>query len=126
VERAFVVHGAGGLDEISLAGDTLVAEVKDGTVHRYTVTPEDFGVARAPIEALRGGAAAQNAGLIQRVLAGETGPRRDVVVANAAAALVAAGAAGNFREGAILATDALSSGAAEKKLAALVSFNRKG
>jgi len=125
VERAFVVHGAGGLDEISLAGETLVAEVKDGTVHRYTVAPEDFGVARAPFEALRGGAAAQNAGLIQRVLAGETGPRRDVVVANAAAALVAAGAAGNFREGAILAADAISCGAAERKLAALVSFNSK-
>jgi anthranilate phosphoribosyltransferase len=126
VERAFVVHGAGGLDEISLAGETLVAEVKDGTVHRYTVTPEDFGVARAPIETLRGGAAEENASIIRHILAGESGPRRDIVVANAAAALVAAGAAGNFREGAILAADALSSGAVEKKLAALVSFNSKG
>jgi anthranilate phosphoribosyltransferase len=126
VERAFVVHGAGGLDEISLAGETLVAEVRDGTVHRYIVTPEDFGVARAPIEALRGGAAAENASIIRDILAGETGPRRDVVVANAAAALVAAGAAGNFREGAILAADALSSGAAGKKLASLAKFTSKG
>jgi anthranilate phosphoribosyltransferase len=54
VERAFVVHGAGGLDEISLVGETLVAEVKDGAIHRYSVAPEDFGVARAPIEALSG------------------------------------------------------------------------
>jgi anthranilate phosphoribosyltransferase len=126
VERAFVVHGAGGLDEISLAGETLVAEVRDGTVHRFTVKPEDFGVARAPIEALRGGAAAENASIIRDILAGETGPRRDVVVANAAAALVAAGAAGNFREGAILAADALSSGAARKKLTSLANFTSKG
>jgi anthranilate phosphoribosyltransferase len=122
VERAFVVHGAGGLDEISLAGETLVAEVKDGRVQRYTITPEDFGIARAPIESLRGGAAAENASIIRHILAGEIGARRDVVVANAGAALVAAGVAPGFREGATLAADALSSGAAGKKLASLVNF----
>ena len=126
VERAFVVHGAGGLDEISLAGETLVAEVKGGAVHRYTVTPEDFGVARAPVEALRGGSPAENAALIRRVLAGEAGPRGDIVVANAAAALVAAGVAANFREGAALAAKAISSGAAEKKLESLADFTNKG
>jgi len=121
-DRAFVVHGAGGLDEISLAGETLVAEVKHGEVHRYTVAPEDFGVERAPVEALRGGAAAENAALIRRIFGGERGPHRDVVVANAAAALVAAGVARSFREAAELAVNAIDSGAARDKLAGLVSL----
>src|SRR6266481_290327 len=103
VERAFVVHGAGGLDEISLAGETIVAEVRDGGVRRFTVTPEEFGVARATLESIRGGTAAENAALIRRVLEGAGGPARDIVVVNAAAALVAAGAVGDFREGAGLA-----------------------
>jgi anthranilate phosphoribosyltransferase len=122
VERAFVVHGAGGLDEISLEGETLVAEVKDGAIHRYTFTPEDCGVARAPVEALRGGTAAENAALIRRIFGGEPGPQRNVVVANAAAALVAAGVARSFREGAELAAGAIDSGAARDKLAGLVSL----
>ncbi|MFI5058863.1 MAG: anthranilate phosphoribosyltransferase [Candidatus Acidiferrales bacterium] len=122
VERAFVVHGAGGLDEISLAGETLVAEVRGGAVHRYSVTPEEFDVERAPVEALRGGTAAENAALIRRIFARETGPHRDVVVVNAAAALVAAGLARNFREAAELAADAIDSGSARDKLAGLVSL----
>jgi anthranilate phosphoribosyltransferase len=122
VERALVVHGAGGLDEISLAGETLVADVRGRTVQRYTVTPEEFGVARAPLEAIRGGTAAENAALIRRILEGEAGPARDIVVINAAAALVAAGVAGNFREAAGLASFVISSGAASEKLASLVAF----
>jgi anthranilate phosphoribosyltransferase len=122
VERAFVVHGAGGLDEISLAGETAVAEVRSGAVRRFTVTPEDFGVARAPLESIRGGTAAENATLIQRILQGEAGPARDIVVINAAAALVAAGLAANFREAAGLASFVISSGAASEKLASLVAF----
>src|SRR6266446_4463624 len=122
VERAFVVHGAGGLDEISLAGETLVAEVRGGVVRRFTVTPEEFGVSRAPLEALCGGTAAENAAIIHRVLADEAGPLRDIVVINAAAALVAASAAPNFREAAILAGEAISSGAAAAKLASLAVF----
>jgi len=122
VERAFVVHGAGGLDEISLAGETIVAEVRDGGVRRFTVTPEEFGVARAPLESIRGGTAAENAALIRRVLEGAGGPARDIVVVNAAAALVAAGAVGDFREGAGLASFVISSGAASEKLAALAAF----
>ena len=125
VERAFVVHGAGGLDEVSLAGETLVAEVRGGLVRRFTVTPEEFGVARAPLEAIRGGTAAENAALIRRILAGEAGPARDIVVINAAAALVAAGVAENFREGAGLASFVLSSGAAGEKLASLVEFTSR-
>jgi anthranilate phosphoribosyltransferase len=122
VERAFVVHGAGGLDEISLAGETMVAEVRDGTIRRFTVTPDEFGVARAPLESIRGGTATENAAIIRRVLEGEPGPARDIVVVNAAAALVAAGIAANFREAAGLASFVISSGAASEKLASLATF----
>jgi anthranilate phosphoribosyltransferase len=122
VQRAFVVHGAGGLDEISLSGETHIAEVNEGAVKRYTATPEDFGMPRAPIGTLRGGDAQENAALIREVLAGRPGPRRDITVINAAAALVAAGIAANFLDGAQLAGNAISSGGAQKRLAALVAF----
>jgi anthranilate phosphoribosyltransferase len=126
LERAFVVHGAGGLDEISLAGETLVAEVRGGSVRRFAVAPEEFGVARAPLQAIRGGTAAENAALIRRILEGEGGPARDVVVVNAAAALVASGVASNFREAAGLASFVISSGAARETLANLVQFTQSG
>jgi anthranilate phosphoribosyltransferase len=126
VEHAFVVHGAGGLDEISLAGETIVAEVRDGRVRKFSVTPEEFGVKRAPLEAIRGGTAAENAALIRRILSGEAGPARDIVVINAAAALVAAGVAENFRDAAELASSVLSSGAADETLARLVEFTSAG
>jgi len=122
VEHAFVVHGADGLDEISLAGETMIAEVRAGTVRKFAVTPEEFGVARAPLDAIRGGTAAENAVLIRSVLSGEAGPARDIVVINAAAALVAAGSAENFREAAAIASSAISSGAASEKLARLRTF----
>jgi anthranilate phosphoribosyltransferase len=120
--RAFVVHGSGGLDEISLAGETQVAEVRDGGLRRYTIAPEDFGVARAPLEAVRGGEAAVNAAIIRRVLAGEPGPPRDIVVINAAAALLVAGIAEDFLDAAHRASTAISSGAAAEKLAQLAAF----
>jgi anthranilate phosphoribosyltransferase len=122
VTRAFVVHGAGGLDEISLSGETLVAEVREGEIKRYRVAPEDFGVAPASLDAIRGGSPAENAAILQSIFAGEPGPRRDIVVINTAAALVAAGVAGNFKEGAELAARALSSTAAEEKLSELKKF----
>jgi anthranilate phosphoribosyltransferase len=122
VERGFVVHGAGGLDEISLAGETEVAEVWNGTVQRYKVTPEDFGVAQAPLEALHGGDAKENADIVRSILKGEKGPRRDIVVVNAAAALVAAGIALDFRDGVERATNAIDQGAASETLARLISF----
>lgn len=124
VDHAFVVHGAGGLDEISLAAESLVAEVRHGEVRRFKVVPEDFGVSRAPIDAVRGGTAPENAAAIRDIFAGKTGPRRDIVVANAAAALVAANVAPNFLEGARLAAEAIDSGAASEKLAALVHFTQ--
>lgn len=125
VEHAFVVHGAGGLDEISLAGETLVAEVRNGAVRRFTLAPEDFGVSYAPIEAVRGGTALENAATIRDIFGGKMGPPRDIVIANAAAALVAGNVADNFLEGARLATGALNSGAAKEKLGALVDFTQQ-
>src|SRR5437879_9176272 len=122
VERAFVVHGAGGLDEISLAGETMVAEVRDGAIRRFTVTPDEFGVAGAPLELIHGGTAAENAAIIRRILEGELGPAREIVVVNAAAALVAAGIAANFREAAGLASFVIASGAASEELASLAAF----
>jgi len=122
VERAFVVHGAGGLDEISLAGETTVGDVNRNVVQIYQVTPEDFGLERAPLEAIAGADAPHNAELIRAVLAGERGPRRDIVVANASAAIVAAGRAPNFLEGAQLAAASIDSGEAHKKLDALIKF----
>jgi anthranilate phosphoribosyltransferase len=125
VERAFVVHGAGGLDEISLAGETAVGDVRAGTMRIYQVTPEDFGLERAPLEAIAGGDAAGNAEIVRGVLAGEKGPRRDIVVANASAAIVASGRAADFLEGAQLAAASIDSGAARQKLEALITFTHK-
>ena len=122
VRRAFVVHGSAGLDEISLAGDTLIAEVCNGAVKRFVVSPEDFGLPRASLAALHGGTPQDNAALIRALFQGQAGPRRDVVVMNAAAALVVTGMAGNFREAADLAARAISSGAAREKLDRLIAF----
>jgi anthranilate phosphoribosyltransferase len=124
VEHAFVVHGAGGLDEISLSGETLAAEVHHGEVRHRMIVPEDFGVARAPLDAILGGSPAENGASIRRIFAGEDGPRRDIVVINAAAALVACGVTEDFRDAAQLAAAALSSGAAEEKLSALAAFTK--
>jgi len=125
VSRAFVVHGADGLDEISLSGETAVVEVQNGSIRRFILTPENFGLSRAPLETLRGGDAVYNAALIRAVLANEPGPRRDITVINAAAALVVAGVASDLQEGARLAGSAISSGAVRKKLAALAEFSHQ-
>ena len=124
VERAFVVHGADGLDEISISGETRVAEVRGTEVRSFTVTPEDFEVERAPVEEIAGGDAAENAEMIRAVLGGRRGARRNVVVINAAAALVAAGCAEDFREGARQAEEAMDSGAAGRKLEELTEMVR--
>jgi anthranilate phosphoribosyltransferase len=122
IQRAFVVYGADGLDEISLSGETMVAELQAGEIRRFTLTPEDFGLTRSPLDSLRGGTAAENASLLRLVLENEPGPRRDIAVINAAAALVLSGVATGFHHGARLAANALSSGLAKQKLAALVAF----
>src|SRR5882757_6425710 len=120
--HSFVVHGAGGLDEISLSGETQIAEVRNASVRRFTVAPEDFGLSRAPLEAIRGGTPQENAKLIHSLLAGEPGPRLDIVFANAAAALVVTGIAEDFRSAAELARRAVTSGEAQKKLEQLKDF----
>jgi len=121
-EHAFVVHGFGRLDEISLAGPTLVAEVREGRIHRYEVKPGDFGLEPSPSEAIRGGTPSENAEMIRAILSGESGPARDIVLMNAAAALVAAGVAHNFRDGGDLAREAIGTGAAKRKLEELANF----
>jgi anthranilate phosphoribosyltransferase len=125
VGRAFVVHGAGGLDEISLAGETLVAEVRGGEVTRYVIAPEHFGMRRAPAEAVGGGSPRENAEILGRIFGGEVGPRRDIVVINAAAALLAAGLAATLVEGVEIAGKALATGAAEEKLEELRAFTNR-
>lgn len=124
VERAFVVHGADGLDEISLSGETHVAEVNFGTVRNYIVTPQDFGLPSANIHDLTGSDAAENSTIVRRILEGGRGPRRDIVLANAAAALVAAGAASHFRDGVRLAAQSIDSGTARQKLELLAQLSR--
>ncbi len=123
-QHAFVVHGVDGIDEISLSDETEVAEVRPRSVQRYRIKAEDFGVTAAPREELAGGDASLNAKIIQRILEGERGPRRDFVCINAAAALVAADRAANFREGTQLAAKAIDSGCARTKLEALIEFSR--
>jgi anthranilate phosphoribosyltransferase len=123
--RAFVVHGANGLDEISNTGESRVAEVREGVVRTYTVRPEDFGLPRASMSDLLGGDREQNAQIIQALLGGEPGAKRDIVLMNAAAALVAGGKARDLKEGVEVAARAVDSGAARAKLEALIALTRK-
>jgi anthranilate phosphoribosyltransferase len=120
--RAFVVHGLDGLDEITITGPTRIAEVREGSVHSYEVTPEEFGLHSAPISSLAGGDAPENARIIREVLGGEKSPRRDVVLMNAAAALVAAGKSEHLKGAVELAAQSIDSGAASQKLDALIRF----
>ncbi len=122
--RAFVVHGLDGLDEITITGPTRVAEVREGSVRTFEVTPEEFGLSRAPLEAITGGDATENAAIVRKVLSGEKSPRRDVVLMNAAAALVAAGKADVMNEAIPFAASSIDSGAALSKLDALVHFTQ--
>jgi len=122
--RAFVVHGAGGIDELSPVGPSLVCEVADGSVHERTIDPEELGIERCTVEELAGGTPAENADLIRRVLAGEPGGRRDAILLNAAGAIAAAGHAADLREGLDLARTAVDSGAATARLDDLVAFSR--
>jgi anthranilate phosphoribosyltransferase len=122
LRRALVVHGNDGLDEVTITGPTRIAEVREGQVQGYEVTPEEFGLPRATLDDISGGDAACNAGLIREVLTGKRSARRDVVLLNAAAALVAAGRADHLRDAIPLAAKAIDSGAALAKLQALAAF----
>ena len=125
-KRAFVVHGLDGLDEISTTGETLVAEVALNEVNTYLLTPSDFGVPRATMRDLAGSdSAEENAALVRDVLSGAPGPRRDIVLVNAAAALVAAGRAASWLEGVAVAAASIDSGAARGKLESLAAFSSR-
>jgi anthranilate phosphoribosyltransferase len=122
--RAWVVHGAEGIDEISIAGYTKVAECRDGAVHTFYIHPSEFGMNKAEAGALRGGDAATNAAIIRSILAGDRGAPRDVVLLNAGAALFVAGAVGSVREGIARAADAIDSGAAHRTLDVMTGISR--
>ncbi|MBI3625602.1 MAG: anthranilate phosphoribosyltransferase [Candidatus Rokubacteria bacterium] len=123
--RAFVVHGADGLDEISNTGESRISEVREGRVRSFAVRPEDFGLPRAAIADLRGGDREENAQIIRDILGRRDGPKRDIVLMNAAAALVVGGKARDLKEGVALAAHSIDSGAAQRKLAALVELSQK-
>ena len=124
--RAYVVHGAGGIDELSPAGPNLVCEVVDGDVREWALDPEtELGIPRAPVEELRGGAPDENARAIREVFAGaDGGARRSAIILNAAGAIAAGGHAADLREGVVLARATIDSGAAGERLDALAAFSR--
>ena len=123
LRRALVVHGLDGLDEVTITGVTRIAEAREGSVRSYEVEPEEFGMKRGTLQDIAGGDAAQNAAIIREVLNGERSPRRDVVLLNAAAALVAAGRADHIAGAIPIAAKSIDSRAAAGKLDALVRFS---
>jgi anthranilate phosphoribosyltransferase/anthranilate synthase/phosphoribosyltransferase len=110
-EQAWLVHGAG-LDELTVAGENLVTSLKDGSIRTFSVTPEDAGLSRAPVAAIKGGDAAFNADALLGVLRGVAGAYRNTVLFNSAAALIVAGRADDLRDGVAQAVRAIASGAA--------------
>ncbi|MBC7660533.1 MAG: anthranilate phosphoribosyltransferase [Chitinophagaceae bacterium] len=117
--RGLVVCGEDGLDEFSLSGSSFVADLDKGRITTYTVTPEDFGLTRAPVSAIQGGSSQENADITQAILSGKKGPSRDIVVMNAAAALVVSGHAKSWLEGTRIAGEVIDLGHASAKLKAL-------
>ena len=124
-KRAFAVHGHDGLDEISVCAPTRISELKDGMIRTYDITPEQFFGKIADPEDMLGGDSQKNAGITRKILEGEKGPRRDVVLLNASAALVAVGKAVDFKEGISLAQTSIDSGAAAAKLEKLVRYTQE-
>jgi anthranilate phosphoribosyltransferase len=123
-DHALVVHGEDGLDEITLTGKSRVCELKDGKIHTYTIDPEDFGLVRASLGDLKGGTADENAAMLRDIMAGAPGPRRDIVILNAAAALVAGNKAETIEEGIKMAIESVDKGQALDKLKRLVEFSQ--
>ncbi len=123
--RAMVVFGDGSFDEISITGKTYVSELKDGKVTEYSIVPEDFGMSRARLDDIKGGDAKENAAVVQEVLKGRLGPRRDMILLNAAATFYVAGKAGNMHEGMALARESIDSGMALNKLEALAAMTNE-
>ncbi len=125
-ERAMVVHGAGGLDEISTTGPTRVSELRNGAVETYEMEPLEYGIRRAEMSDLKGGDADENARILRAVLDGEEGPARGIAVLNAAAALKTAGVADSVKEGLERARESIRSGAAKRALEGLIRASRAG
>jgi anthranilate phosphoribosyltransferase len=123
--RAFVVHGSDGLDEITITGESKISEVRDGRVQTYYVSPEDFGLRRASIEEIQGGDARANAEIIREILSGSESARRNVVLLNAAAALVAGGKAPTLDRGIELARASIDSGRARASLEGLAALSAR-
>jgi anthranilate phosphoribosyltransferase len=121
---AWVVHGSDGIDEITTTGETFVAQIKDGNLTSFEVTPEDAGLPRATSEDLKGGDPAHNAAALRALLGGETGPYRDIVLLNAAAALIVAGKADDLESGVAMAAEAIDSGKAQATLEKLVAASQ--
>ena len=122
-KKALVVHGSDGMDELTLTGPSRVSEWDGSEIRTYDVTPEDAGLDRADADAVKGGEPAENAEITRAILGGERGPRRDIVLLNAAAALIAADRAGDLREGVTQAATAIDSGEAAGVLARLVEVS---
>lgn len=122
VRSAFVVWGEDGLDEISIKARTRITELKEGKIKTYYIRPEDFGMQRASLEEIRGGDREENARILKDILRGGKGAKRDIILINTAACLVAAGRAKSFKEGIKIAKDSVDSGKANKKLESLVEF----
>ncbi len=124
--KAMFVYGEDGLDEISLLGKTRIYELKDGEILKYTIAPEDFGLARCSLDDIKTGTPEENANIIKGVFSGRiTGPRKDAIILNAAGALVVGGKAKDFAEGIVLARQIIESGAAQKKLNELIDESNK-
>jgi anthranilate phosphoribosyltransferase len=122
-KRAFIVHGSDGLDEVTITGETRVAELKDGIVRTYNIHPKDYAGKTYPLDTIRGGDPALNARIMRDVLSGKPGAPRDVVLMNAALAIVAGEKAADIKEGVKVAADCIDSGAAVKKLQALIEMS---
>src|SRR5262249_5309108 len=120
--RAIVAHGSDGMDEISITGPSRISELRDGDITTYTISPEDVGLTRGSLADIQGGDASQNAKLILDVLKGAGGARRDIVLMNAGAALVASGKAPTMNEGIAMAGESIDSRKAFRKLTELIEF----
>jgi anthranilate phosphoribosyltransferase len=127
LKHALVVHGQIGMDELSITGSSFVWEVKNGELcgERYEVRPQDMGLSQAPLESIQGGTPEENAEIILRILSGEQGPRRDVVVMNAAAALLAGDKVENLKQGSILAQSVIDQGLALSRLEHLIKLTQE-
>jgi len=124
-KRVWVVHGHGGVDEVSCTGPTQIVQLGEGDISRFELNPEDFGLTALPLDSLTGGDTEENAAIARKILAGEKGPKRDAVLINAAAALCVAGVADSPKDGVAKASSALDSGAAETRLQQWVEFSQR-